>query len=293
MVEAIIVNEITREIRFEYSKDKTPVDIFKEYTLMLSAFEKAEVEVAESISHSMKYRSSLEAVETGSIITKIKSWIEDDEPELGHEKLNEVDVQKYVSNGVKTIVENLSKDKNITKETIDKISSELDKLAENANVKNIFSYTPIQQKNLIDLSKSIKEATSNLVDGEKVYLTETGYDDLELPKRINIQVTENDLTNNEKTLGNETEQILKIKKPDYISDSVWELKFGKKFKKIKIEDSEWINKFLNKEIKLYPGDSIRCKVLTIDEYDDFGNLVNSKVSITKVLEIIEGNENYE
>ena len=35
------MNEITREIRFEYSKEKTPVDIFKEYTLMLTAFEKA------------------------------------------------------------------------------------------------------------------------------------------------------------------------------------------------------------------------------------------------------------
>lgn len=52
---------------------------------MLAAFEKAQSEVAKSISSSMKYKSSLEAVETGSVITKIKSWIEDKEPELGTE----------------------------------------------------------------------------------------------------------------------------------------------------------------------------------------------------------------
>lgn len=109
------MNEITREIRFEYSKEKTPVNIFKEYTLMLTAFEKAEVEVAKSISTSMQYKSSLEAVETGSVITRIKSWIEDKEPELDEGIPRSIDVQKYISDGVRIIVENLSRDKNITK----------------------------------------------------------------------------------------------------------------------------------------------------------------------------------
>ena len=284
------MNEVTREIKFEYAKEKSPVDIFKEYTLMLAAFEKAEIEIAKSISSSMKYKSSLEAVETGSVITKIKSWIEDKEPGLGNEKLQNIDIQKYISDGVKTIVDNLSNDKNITKATINKISKELETLAKSLKIEEAFSYTPIQPKTLIDVSKSIKEATSNLSDNEKIYLSEKDGNTIELPKKINIQVTERDLTGNEKTIENETEQILKIKKPDYIADSAWELKFGKVFKNIKIEDSSWINKFLNKEIKIYPGDSIRCKILTVDEYDSFGNLVNSKIFIKEVLEVIEGVE---
>ena len=102
------MNEITREIRFEYSKEKTPVDIIKEYTLMLTAFEKAEVEVAKSISTSMQYKSSLEAVETGSVITRIKSWIEDKEPELDDGTIQNINIQKYISDGVKIIVDNPS-----------------------------------------------------------------------------------------------------------------------------------------------------------------------------------------
>lgn len=287
------MNEITREIRFEYAKEKTPVDIFKEYTLMLAAFEKAEIEVAKSISTSMQYKSSLEAVETGSVITRIKSWIEDKEPELDDGTLQSIDIQKYISDGLKTIVDNLANDKNVTKETISKMCTDLDNLAKSTKISERFSYTPIQQKTLIDVSKSIKVATSNLAENEKVYLTEKTGNNIELPKQLNIQVTEKDITNNERTIKNETEQILKIKKPDYIADSAWELKFGKTYKNIKIEDSKWINNFLNKEIKLYPGDSIRCKVLSIDEYDSFGTLVNSKISITEVLEIIEGIENDE
>ena len=282
------MNEITREIRFEYSKEKTPVDIFKEYTLMLTAFEKAEVEVAKSISTSMQYKSSLEAVETGSVITRIKSWIEDKEPELDDGTIQNINIQKYISDGVKIIVDNLSKDKNVTKETINKMYSDLDTLAKSEKINEVFSYAPIQQKVLIDVSKSIKDATTNLTENEKVYLTEKNGNIIELPKKLNIQVTEKDITSNERTIKNETEQILKIKKPDYMADSAWELKFGKTFKNIKIEDSKWINQFLNKEIKLFPGDSIRCRVLTIDEYDSFGTLVNSKVSIIEVLEIIEG-----
>ena len=282
------MNEITREIRFEYSKEKTPVDIFKEYTLMLTAFVKAEVEVAKSISTSMQYKSSLEAVETGSVITRIKSWIEDKEPELDDGTIQNINIQKYISDGVKIIVDNLSKDKNVTKETINKMYSDLDTLAKSEKINEVFSYAPIQQKVLIDVSKSIKDATTNLTENEKVYLTEKNGNTIELPKKLNIQVTEKDITSNERTIKNETEQILKIKKPDYMADSAWELKFGKTFKNIKIEDSKWINQFLNKEIKLFPGDSIRCRVLTIDEYDSFGTLVNSKVSIIEVLEIIEG-----
>ena len=76
--------------------DGTAVNIFKEYTLMLTAFEKAEFEIAKSISSSIRYKSSLEAVETGSIITKIKSWIEDKEPDLGNENLKKLNTQEYI-----------------------------------------------------------------------------------------------------------------------------------------------------------------------------------------------------
>ncbi len=103
----------------------------------------------------------------------------------------------------------------------------------------------------------VLEATDKLSDDEKVYLSEENGNNIELPKKINIQVTEKDIIGKERTIENDIEQILKVKKPDYIADSAWELKFGKSYKNIKIEDSHWINKFLNKEIKLYPGDSIK------------------------------------
>ena len=284
------MNEIIREIRFEYSKTKKPKDIFNEYTLMLIAFEKTETEMLKSISTSLQYKSTLESIETGSIVAKIKSWIEDDEPNLGNEKLGNLDFKNYLSDGIKTIVNNLSQDKNITANTIDKISSDLNNLAEQYKITDAFSYAPIQKKNLIEISNSIREATSNLSNDENVYLLEENGSSIELPKKINIQVSEKDINSKERIIENEIEQILKIKKPDYIADSAWEFKIGRKVKNIKIEDTNWINQFLNKEIKLYPGDSLRCKVFTVEEYDKLGTLVTSKVSITKVLEIIEGNE---
>ena len=95
----------------------------------------------------------------------------------------------------------MTQDKNITKSTIARISSELNSLAEKFEINKIFSYAPVQQKNIIEVSKTIKEATSNLSDGEKVYLTEANGSNIELPKKINIQVTEKDIDCKEKTIG--------------------------------------------------------------------------------------------
>ena len=284
------MNEIIRTVKFDYSKNKKPVDIFKEYTSMLTAFEKAETLIMKSISSSLEYKSSLETIETGSIITKIKSWIEDKEPELGNEKLQSDDIQTYISKGLKTIVDNLAQDKNITKNTIEKISSDLDHLAEETKIKETFSFTPIQTKNIIEVSKLMKDATSNLREEETISLEESDGSKLELPKKLNLQVTEKDFENTGKTLVNEVTQILKVKKPDYIADSAWELKFGNVFKNIKIEDAEWIAGFLRKDIKVYPGDSIECTIKTVDEYDNFGSLISSKVSITKVRNVIKGED---
>ena len=64
--------------------------------------------------------------------------------------------------------------------------TDLDSLAKSEKLDEVFSYTPIQQKVLIDVSKSIKDATSNLVDNEKVYLTEQSGANIELPKKLNI-----------------------------------------------------------------------------------------------------------
>lgn len=284
------MNEIIRTVKFDYSKNKKPVDIFKEYTSMLTAFEKAETLIMKSISSSLEYKSSLETIETGSIITKIKSWIEDKEPELGNEKLQSDDIQTYISKGLKTIVDNLAQDKNITKNTIEKISLDLDHLAEETKIKETFSFTPIQTKNIIEVSKLMKDATSNLREEETISLEESDGSKLELPKKLNLQVTEKDFENTGKTLVNEATQILKVKKPDYIADSAWELKFGNVFKNIKIEDAEWIAGFLRKDIKVYPGDSIECTIKTVDEYDNFGSLISSKVSITKVWNVIKGED---
>ena len=102
---------------------------------------------------------------------------------------------------------------------------------------------------MIEISNLIREATSNLSNDENVYLLEENGSSIELPKKINIQVSEKDINSKECIIENESEQILKIKKPDYIADSAWEFKIGRKVIKTKIEDTNWINQFLNKEIK--------------------------------------------
>jgi hypothetical protein len=84
--------------------------------------------------------------------------------------------------------------------------------------------------------------------------------------------------------------ILKIKKPDYLGDSKWEMKHGNNKLICKIEDAVWIEKFKTKRVFAFPGDSLDCNVRIIHEYDSKLNLIRSDYFIVEVHDVIQGEE---
>jgi hypothetical protein len=54
--------------------------------------------------------------------------------------------------------------------------------------------------------------------------------------------------------------ILAVKKPDYLGDSKWELRHGKRAISAKIEDVLWLKQFQGRQVDVRPGDAIRCVV---------------------------------
>lgn len=87
------------------------------------------------------------------------------------------------------------------------------------------------------------------------------------------------------------EQILKVKKPDYLGESMWELKHGKDTIQASIIDKEWLQEFQSGKVALFPGDSIRAIVKQEYRYDHENNLVSERQSIEKVISVIHQPEN--
>ena len=83
-----------------------------------------------------------------------------------------------------------------------------------------------------------------------------------------------------------------IKKPDYLSNSMWELRHGTKSIGAKIEDVEWLDAFQMRRVDLRPGDAIKyqMRVELIYGYDN--ELVREKYYVERVHEIL-ANHQYE
>ena len=77
--------------------------------------------------------------------------------------------------------------------------------------------------------------------------------------------------------------ILKIKKPDYLGDSKWQFKHGKKTMEMKILDDAWLNRFRMKQVTIAPGDSLRAIVKSEVKYDFSNDVISEKHEILKML----------
>jgi hypothetical protein len=112
---------------------------------------------------------------------------------------------------------------------------------------------------------------------------------IELPRKIKMDETLF-IGEERKALPNTQQLILKIKKPDYLGDSKWEMKHGNNKLLCKIDDATWLEKFKSKKVFAFPGDSLHCIIQVLNEYDSKLNLKKSEYTIVEVLNVIQGEE---
>ena len=87
-------------------------------------------------------------------------------------------------------------------------------------------------------------------------------------------------------LTSTSEMILKVKKPDYLGESMWEFRHGTRPFEAKILDSEWLKEFQNRKYDVRPGDSLRTIVKTEVQYGYDNEVVAVHNLIEKVKEVI-------
>ena len=91
----------------------------------------------------------------------------------------------------------------------------------------------------------------------------------------------------DKTLKTTGEMILKVKKPDYLGESMWEVRHNKRNVFVKILDEEWLRDFRSRKIDLRPGDSLEAVVDMETKYDSEGEVVSENHFIIKITNVIK------
>lgn len=230
----------------------------------------------------------LEDIEAGSL----KVWIRNLLERIDDRDLREGEWKKIVGKALARArllaLEFLNDDKADAGTAVDLLRRELQQIAEDTNIKHLPAYPPIHEAKLIGSLDAIQEAKRSLGPGDKlkietddkvfeVDLSQTWEPSEVLPEPPDLQQTT--------SMGT---IILTIRKAALLGDAMWQFGHGKTTISAKILDEKWLEDFHARKIPLFSGDALKCEVKWIYGYDDSGTLVETKLEILKVIQVIGG-----
>jgi len=266
---------------------EAPSRLFRALAELIEAFHELDKAFVRSIDVKIEPLVLLEDVETGSL----KNWLRNVIESIPDEGLRDLDVRGIIGNYlVKAKYKVLSfisnRDTITSKEEIDLLVEELRDLAEETNVKTFPHYEPIPPHLLLRGLRGVAQPLVYLREEEKVLYIIPG-SKVEINKRFSITPEAIDELLTARELESRIEMILKIKKPDYLGDSMWDFRFEGRVVQAKILDKDWLRDFQSRKIDVRPGDSIRALVEMKVRYDEFGEVISTSYAVIKVYEVIE------
>lgn len=279
------------KIDFEKSS-RDPSRIFSTMSSLIETFQAIDSEFAKSIDSKINSVLLLEDVESGSLKSFFKSFLES----VDDNALKAGDWKKIVGAYLLKVKYKLlafleDKDKIDNRIQIEGLQSELLQLAEETDVRGLPGYAPIPVEKLLfsigKLSNSVK-----FLNNKDIVKYSSDEGTVSINKNFNYDSeTVEDLLTKE-TLSNRNEMILKVKKPDYLGESMWDFKHGDRAIQAKIIDMDWLSDFHLRKYDIRPGDSLRAVLETQIKYGFSGEVIAVHNFIVEIKEIItESNSN--
>jgi hypothetical protein len=278
------------EIKLDFIPgNNNPENLFIAFVNAIKYFKKIDKMLARTIANDYDISSSLIEVKSGSLRGFFRAKVEIKETDLHVQDQDddlENKIKKYLHNGRKTITQGLF-DFEDNDKSINQIIEEVKKVADDTGISKEPFFAPPSKNGIIPIINAAQDTGETLDDKTSLFYSAENESAIELPRKIKMDETL--LGESRKTLPNIQRLILKIKKPDYLGDSKWEMKHGNNKLICKIEDDIWVEKFKSKKVFAFPGDSLDCNVRILNEYDSKLNLIKSEYFILEVLDVIQGN----
>lgn len=275
-------------IEIEYKKGSgNPSRVFRSMSELIDSFQEIDKTLVGSVDVNIQPVLLLEDIEVGSI----KAWLQNLLKLIPDDAAYNMDwkpiVGQYLVKAKKLMVNFLENKTTISNaDELKTLENEIQHLAEETKVRWLPIYTPIPPRQLLEGMQKISQSISHLEKGDKAKYIIPNEPVAEFNLTFNIAPESIDELLAKETLTAENEMILKVKKPDYLGDSMWDMRRGKAIIQVTILDKEWLDKFQNRKINLRPGDSIRARVQIDDKYDFDGELISTHYNAVKILEVI-------
>lgn len=280
-----IINKF--ELKLEFNKDtEDPSRLFRSFADLIESINELDITIAKSINSSISSKIYLNDIEKGSLIGKLwNHLVINDENKLDENTVESEDINSFIDKSRNKSIEFLESHKSSV-EDLKTLAKDIDNIANEHGIKETFNYA---ETNILDLAKklnNIGDSISKLNDDEKFVITNSQNEIEEISsgcEKINIEDVEKALTAEE--INSESTVYYKIKRPDFLGDSQWEFKHGKKSLKVKILDEKWLDDFQNGLVIVVPGDSLKVKIKQSFNYNKNGYLISEKTEIINVIEI--------
>jgi|LSQX01.3.fsa_nt_gb hypothetical protein len=280
------VDEYVLRIDFE-KESEHPERIFKAMSEMIDALYLTDKNLAHSFSLKIDPKLILEDIETGSIKAKLRAVINS----IDDDALKDVDIKKAIGSflvkGKHKLLKALEDKKEIKSlDDIRYLEGELVTLAQETGVQGLPMYCPLPIQILLKNMSKFYGATSVLLPRDSVtYISPEGEVFISQGLNLSEQKIEELLTR--ETVESKNEMILRVKKPDYLGQSMWDVQYGGKTIQVKIIDFDWLEEFQNRVIDVRPGDSLRAIVIIEVRYGYDNTVISEYYTISKIMEVIK------
>lgn len=274
------------KIDFETGSEKAS-RVFKSMADMIDAINMIDKGLIGSFAIDIRSNLVLEDIQTGSLkacLRNILSAVDDDVlKELDWKKL----IGSFLVKGKYRILKYLEDKKEISNiSQVKEIENEILLLAKQSNIQLLPIYTPVNSQKLLEGISYLYNATNSLLPHDFAsFISVEGEVTINKEFSINAQAIEELLT--KEIIVSNADVMLRIKKPDFLSSSMWDVQYEGRIVQVKILDFEWLNKFQSRSVDVRPGDSIRAYIEVINRYDHDGRIINVRYNVLKVHELIK------
>jgi len=275
-------------IEIQYKKDsENPSRVFQSMSQLIDSLQKTDQHLVKAIDVNIETVLLLEDIQAGSI----KVWLRNLLKAIPDDAVYHLDwkpiVGQYLVRGKKYIVDFLEKKTTITDiDEIKPLEDEIYRLAEETKVRWLPTYTRIQPRQLLESMKDIADSLSPLTEGDSARYIVPDEPEANFNLTFNIAPESIEDLVAKETLSTEGEMLLKVKKPDYLGESMWDFRHGTSIISASILDKEWLERFQSRKVDMRPQDSIRVRMEISNKYDQNEDLIATRYNILKVIEVI-------
>lgn len=250
----------------------------------IKACEALDDELVQSIDSSIETILVLEDIQSGSI----KTWLRNSLAATEDDALKQLDwkplVGKYLVRAKYAVIRWI--DDESTPRSLPELRREIQQIAAETDVRHLPDYSAPSPTALVAAIRNFQAVKERLVPGDRAtLLTSDGNIDFNLS--VSLPIEDIEALAVARTIEvPPAEMILPVKKPDYLGESKWELRHGRRNISATIEDMDWLRQFQNRQVDVRPGDALRCTVRMEYLYGFDNELLTERYTVLAVIEVM-------